>query len=293
MTKMMSGMVGISENEVTGAGTVAFRGGHTWYRVFGDLSVAGPLPLVILHGGPGAVHDGLLPLADLFSPERPVVLYDQVGCGNSTRRADWAPREWTVELHLEELETLVCHLGLDEFHLLGHSWGGFLAAEYALKHPAHVASLTLFSTAASSELMTASVMGRITALAERGLPPAEFVTRHLCRVPMPEPLVRTFAQLAEFPEVNAAMAGSGEDGELVGTLAGWSVVDRLPGMDPPTLVLGGEFDELDAAARQPFLDRIPDARGHEFAGASHVAYIETPEAVRVVLGVFLAEHDLV
>lgn len=285
-------MVGISENESAGAGTMPFHGGHTWYRVFGDLSADGPAPLLLLHGGPGAVHDGLLPLADLFSGQRPVVLYDQVGCGNSTHRPGWPPQAWTVELHLEELHALVSHLGLTRVHLLGHSWGGFLAAEYALAHPEHVASLTLFSTAASSELMMASIMGRVGAIADQGLPPAEFVTRHLCRVPMPEPLVHTFAQLAEFPEVNAAMAGSdAETGELVGTLRGWSVIDRLAGIGAPTLVLGGEFDELDSAARQPFLDGIPGARGHEFAGASHVAYIETPEAVRVVLGVFLTEHD--
>jgi pimeloyl-ACP methyl ester carboxylesterase len=285
-------MVGISEHDVTGAGTVPFRGGHTWYRVIGDLPAGGPAPLLLLHGGPGAEHNSLLPLADLFSGQRPVVLYDQVGCGNSTPRPDWPPQAWTVELHLEELDTLVTHLGLSRFHLLGHSWGGFLAAEYALAEPGHVASLTLFSSAASSELMTASVLGRIKALAEQGVPPEEFATRHLCRVPMPEPLLYTFAQLAEHPEVNTAMAGSDENtGELIGTLRGWSAVRRLAGIAAPTLVLGGEFDELDAAARQPFLDLIPDVRGHEFAGASHVAYIETPEAVRGVLGAFLAEHD--
>lgn len=286
-------MVGISENSISGTGTVPFRDGHTWYRVFGDLSAAGPSPLLLLHGGPGAVHDALLPLADLFSHERPVVLYDQVGCGNSTHRPDWPAQAWTVELHLEELDALVAHLGLTRFHLLGHSWGGFLASEYALVHPEHVASLTLFSTAASSELMMASIIGRYTAIAEQGWSPAEFVTRHICRVPMPEPLAYTFAQLAEHPEVNAAMIGSDEaTGDLTGTLRDWSVIERLPEISVPTLVLGGEFDELDAAARQPFLDGIPDVRGHEFTEASHVAYIERPEAVRVVLGVFLTEHDL-
>ena len=287
-------MVGESEHDVAGAGagTVPFRDGHTWYRVIGDLSADGPAPLLLLHGGPGAVHDALLPLADLFSEQRPVVLYDQVGVGHSTRRPDWPPQAWTVELHLEELTTLVAHLGLGRFHLLGHSWGGCLAAEYALASPEHVASLTLFSTTASVDLMTASVLGRITALTEQGLPPEEFATRHVCRVPMPEPLLYTFGQLAEHPEVNAAMVGTDEaTGELIGTLRGWSVIGRLAEVDAATLVLGGEFDELDAAARQPFLDLIPEVRGHEFAGASHVAYIETPEAVRDVLGAFLAEHD--
>lgn len=288
-------MGGESEHDIAGAGTVPFRGGHTWYRVIGELSADGPAPLLLLHGGPGGVHESVLPLADLFSARRPVVLYDQVGCGRSTHRPDWPPEAWSVELHLAELDALVSHLGklgLSRFHLLGHSWGGCLAAEYALLRPETIASLTLFSTTASIELMLASVGKAMAGLAEQGLPPEEFVPRHVCRVEMPGSLAYTFAQLAEHPEVNAAMTGTDSDtGELVGTLRGWSVIDRLGGISAPTLVLGGEFDELDATTRQPFLEGVPEVRGHEFAGASHVAYIETPEAVRDVLGGFLAEHD--
>lgn len=288
-------MVGISQHEIVGAGTMPFRDGHTWYRVIGELSADGPPPLVLLHGGPGGVHDALLPLAEMFAGQRPIVLYDQLGCGRSAHRPDWPPEAWTVEAHLAELDALVSHLGqsgLTRFHLLGHSWGGCLAAEYALLRPERLASLTLFSTTASTDLMMASIRALATAIAEQGLPPEEFMARHICRVEMPESLVHTFAQLAEHPEVNAAMAGNDpETGEFVGTLRGWSVVDRLAGISAPALVLGGEFDELDAAARQPFLDGIGNVRGHVFAGASHVAYLETPEEVREVLGGFLAGHD--
>jgi len=84
----------------------------------------------------------------------------------------------------------------------------------------------------------------------------------------------------------------GEDsGEVTGTLRGWTVEDRLAGLTVPTLVLGGEYDELDASARQPFLDLIPDVRGHVFAGASHVAFDETPAEFQDVTSAFLAAHD--
>jgi proline-specific peptidase len=280
-------------------GTMPFRGGQTWYQVNGDPAGGNP-PLLTLHGGPGSVHNYLLPLVGLLGQDRALVFYDQVGCGNSTRRPDWPPERWTVDLHLAELEALTGHLGLSRFHLLGHSWGGMLAAEYALRHPDRLASLILCSTAASSQRTIDSVSelrAELTADGTPGTPEYEqalaglFVTQHICRVvPMPEELVYTLGQIAANPAVNLAMMGQDPD-EVTGTLRGWTVEDRLAGLTVPTLVLGGEYDELNATARQPFLDLIPDVRGHVFAGASHVAFDETPAEFRDVTSAFLAAHD--
>lgn len=281
------------------AGTMPFHGGQTWYQVNGDLGGGRP-PLLTLHGGPGSVHNYLLPLTGLLGGDRALVFYDQVGCGNSTRRPDWPPQRWTLDLHLEELDALVGHLGLSRFHLLGHSWGGMLAAEYALRHPDHLASLILCSTAASSQRTIDSVNGLRAALTAEGTPGTPeheqalaemFVTQHICRkVPMPDELVYTLGQIAANPGINLAMMGEDPD-EVTGTLRGWTVTDRLAGIAVPTLVLGGEYDELNATARQPFLDLIPDVRGHVFAGASHVAFSETPAEFRDVTEAFLAGHD--
>jgi proline-specific peptidase len=280
-------------------GTMPFHGGQTWYQINGDPGGGKP-PLLTLHGGPGSVHNYLLPLAGLLGQDRAVVFYDQVGCGNSTRRPDWPPQRWTVGLHLEELDALVGHLGLTRFHLFGHSWGGMLAAEYALRHPDRLASLILCSTAASSQLTIDSVNGLRAGLTAEGTPGTPeheealaglFVTQHICRtVPMPDELLYTLGQIAANLGINHAMMGEDSD-EVTGTLRGWTIVDRLARIAAPTLVLGGEFDELNAAARQPFLDLIPDVRGHVFAGASHVAFDETPAEFRDVVSAFLAAHD--
>jgi proline-specific peptidase len=282
-------------------GTVPFHGGQTWYQINGDPGDGNP-PLLVLHGGPGSVHNYLLPLASLLGQDRAVVFYDQVGCGNSTMRPDWPPQRWTVDLHLDELDALVGQLGLTRFHLFGHSWGGMLAAEYALRHPGRLASLILCSTAASSQLTINSVNGLRQELSTDGTPGTPeyeqalaglFVTQHICRlVPMPDELVYTLGQIAANPGINAAMMGQ-DEAEVTGTLRGWTVEDRLAGLAVPTLVLGGEYDELNAAARQPFLDLIPDVRGHVFAGASHVAFDETPAEFRQVTAAFLAAHDAV
>lgn len=105
---------------------------QTWYKVIGDLQ-SNQTPLVVLHGGPGACHDYLLPLTDLSVP---LVFYDQIGNGRSTHLPDKNGDEgfWSVNLFLDELNNLLSHLGLSSrpIDLYGHSWGGMLAAEWAV-----------------------------------------------------------------------------------------------------------------------------------------------------------------
>ena len=133
-------------------GTVPFPHGgedaETWYRVTGDLRADGPAPLVVLHGGPGGTHDYLLSLVDL-AHGRAVVHYDQLGNGRSTHYPDRGPDFWTPELFVRELQNLVDALGIaGRHHVLGQSWGGFLAEEYALTQPPGLRSLVLADTAA-------------------------------------------------------------------------------------------------------------------------------------------------
>ena len=137
----------------TREGTLQFELGNgevaeTWFRVTGDLE-SGGAPLVLLHGGPGATHDYLLSMADLASG-RGVVHYDQLGNGRSRHYPERGADFWTVDLFVRELHSLVSALGIaDRHHVLGQSWGGFLAQEYAFTQPAGLRSLVLADTAAS------------------------------------------------------------------------------------------------------------------------------------------------
>ena len=117
-------------------GYVDYRGGRTWYRVCGDLASAA-VPLLALHGGPGSTHHYFGPLEQLGS-ERPVVLYDQIGCGSSDRPQDI---EWSVAVFREEVNAVRSQLGLERIHLLGTSWGGMLALEHVLSGAEGVVSL--------------------------------------------------------------------------------------------------------------------------------------------------------
>ena len=131
-------------------GRMPYLGYETYYRVAGR-SAGGKTPLVLLHGGPGSTHNYFEVLDALAEADsRQLVMYDQLGCGGS-----WAEAEglWTMETWLNELEALREHLGLEEVHLLGQSWGGMLLLEYiCTRHPAGVKSIVLSSTLPSSRM---------------------------------------------------------------------------------------------------------------------------------------------
>ena len=120
-------------------GFVAVEGGRIWYHRVGN----GPgTPLLLLHGGPGSCSYGLKPLLAL-ADARPVIIYDQLGCGKSDRPTDTTL--FTVDRYVRELQTLRDSLGLREIHLFGQSWGGMLAEAYMGTKPAGVRSLILAS----------------------------------------------------------------------------------------------------------------------------------------------------
>jgi L-proline amide hydrolase len=288
-----------------------WEGGWTWYRVDGDLGASGPAPLVILHGGPGAAHDYLEPVADLASTAgRPCVLYDQIGCGRSQHLPDAPAGFWTVELFRRELAALVEHLNIaGRYHVLGQSWGGMLGMEHALEHPTGLRSLVVANSPASMELWL-SEANRLRSL----LPPEvqdilarheaanttdseayeqavmKFYERHLCRIPFPDALRRTFAQLAEDPTVYHTMNGPSEF-HVIGTLTGWDITPRLRDVRVPVLVISGEHDEATPTVVRPLVDALPDARWELVEGASHSTHLEQPERFLALVETFLSAHD--
>ena len=111
----------------------------------------GMAPLVALHGGPGSTHNYFEVLDPLAYGGRAVVMYDQLGCGESF--VEGRPELWRARTWVEELKNLLAFLGIERFHLLGQSWGGMLAIQYLCdEHPAGAASAILSSTLPSSQL---------------------------------------------------------------------------------------------------------------------------------------------
>ncbi len=287
-------------------GRVSFRGHKVWYRIVGGPEEPGKLPLLCLHGGPGAPHDYLEPLEELATSGRRVVFYDQLGCGNSDLPSD--PSLWTIELFVNEIDVIRDALGLDHVHLLGQSWGGMLALEYTLTRPAGLASLILASTTASVPEWIAEA-NRLRA----DLPPEVqqvllhheatettdnpvyqdlmmmFYKRHVCRLDeWPEFVTRTFDLLRQ--EVYGTMWGPSEF-HATGTLREWDVRDRLGEIDIPTLVTAGRYDEATPDLAETLRRGIPNSEVVIFEESAHMAHAEEPERYRQVLKDYLTRVE--
>ena len=270
----------------------------------GEREEPGKLPLLCLHGGPGAPHDYLEPLGIVAATGRRVVLYDQLGCGNSDHPHD--PKLWTVELFVEEIGLVRRALRLERLHLLGQSWGGMLAMEYALTQPQGLASLILADTAADARQWAAEanrlrselppdVQQTLLKHEEAGTtddPAYEeatlvFYRRHLCRLdPWPDCLNRTHEKLRQNPEVYLAMWGPSEF-HITGSLKDWSVVDRLGEIRVPTLLLSGRYDEATPDIVKTIHHGIHGSEWVIFENSSHMPHLEESQRYIQVLANFL------
>jgi proline-specific peptidase len=290
-------------------GTIPYKGFETWYRIVGEGEEPGKFPLLCLHGGPGAAHDYLESLDAMAGTGRRVIYYDQIGCSRSSLPVS-KPEMWTVELYVEEVDAVRQALGLDRTHLLGQSWGGMLAMEYALTQPKGLGSLTVSSSPASmiqwvdeanrlredlppevqQTLLRHEAAGTVDSL-EYQEAMQVFYDRHVCRVvPNPEYVQRSFASIAANPEVYHTMNGPSEF-NVVGTLKEWDIIPRLGEIRVPTLVTSGRFDEATPLIAETVRNGIPGAEWVIFEESSHMAHVEEPERYMQVLDAFLTSVE--
>ncbi|KAF5347294.1 hypothetical protein D9756_009976 [Leucocoprinus leucothites] len=284
---------------------------ETWYQVFGDLKL-GVRPLVVLHGGPGVTSDYLTVFSDLTQKKSiPVVIYDQLGNGRSTHLQEKMGDTtfWTEQLFLNELKSLLEHLGIyDDYDILGHSWGGMLGARHAVRQPGGLKHLVLMSAPVSNELWiqaqeilrrklpqeTQDVLDRCeregkTESQEYQAAVQAYYSRFLCTLnPMPEPLIASFGWLEKDPTVYFTMNGPSEF-YVTGPNKDWTIVDEAHKISVPTLLTNGWKDEAADSCVYPFFRLIPRVRWIQFAESSHMAHFEEREKFMDVVGQFLSE----
>ena len=263
--------------------------------------------MLLLHGGPGGNSEDLSPFLELADDGFRVVRYDQLGSWRSDQPDDLSL--WNVPRFVAEVERVRQSLGLGRIHLLGQSWGAFLAIEYALHHGKHLRSLTLASGAASTrecvagmdawrrELpdATQAVMARYEASKDYDNP--EYLaamdtlySRNFCRVsPWPEPL-KTASEHMSLP-VYTSMWGPNEF-TCTGTLFAWDRTDRLHEIAVPTLITVGEFDEVHPSCAETLHRGIAGSHLEVFAGCGHAAHLEDHERFKTILLGFLNRVDV-
>lgn len=280
-------------------GFVDVPGGPVWYKVSGS---GDGLPLLALHGGPGGTSCGLSRLEPL-GDQRPVIRYDQLGTGRSGRPEDMSL--WETGRFVEALHVIRRDLGLERFHLLGHSWGGALAAAYLIeKGTDGVASVIL-----SSPLISTSAWIADANYLRSKLPPEiqETLDRHEAAGTIDsdeyEDASMEFYKRHVFGGEAAPKpeACEGADGNSViynfmwgptefratGNLIDFDLTDRLYEIDIPVLFLAGEFDEARPERLAQFQQLIPGAELVVIKDAAHSTLSRKPEIYRATVERFL------
>ena len=235
-----------------------------WTKRFGTNP---RIKLLLLHGGPGGTHEYFESLEGFLPAEGiEFIYYDQLGSGRSDQPKD--NDLWTTDRFVEEVEQVRVALGLnkDNFYLLGHSWGGILAVEYALKYGANLKGLIIsnmmmsipdynrYAETVLAKQMDPAVVKEVKELEAKGqyenprymeLLMPNFYAKHLCRLPeWPDPVVRSFAHMNK--DIYVLMQGPSEFGAS-GRLEKWDRKADLKTLAMPTLVIAGKHDTMDPA----------------------------------------------
>jgi proline-specific peptidase len=281
--------------EAVEQGRVAVEGGQVAYRVYGS----GSRPLLCLHGGPGCPSSYLDSLTDLASADLRVIFYDQLGCGDSEKPRD--PALWTMERSVHELEQVRSALDLGRVDLLGHSFGGMLAQQWALAHPDELRTLTLCSTTCSARILRAELRALVESMPEPSsgalLMGADapghreaflaFNALYLCRTEYPEPVRRA---LDSFSYVVYSTMWGPDAFTIAGNLASWDVSDEIASISAPTLITVGRYDEVTPACAEAIRARISGSELVEFPSSAHFAHWEERDAFMACMRGFLQHH---
>jgi proline iminopeptidase len=257
------------------------------------------LKVLLLHGGPGA-SDEVFECFDAWFPRAGIeyYYYDQLGSFRSDQPDD--PSLWQLDRFVDEVEQVRRALRLDSnnFVLLGQSWGGILAMEYAFSHRQHLKGLVISNMMASAPLYNAYATEVLMpsmdqdVLAEIKQFEAEQRTDdprydellmehhyilHVCRIPLddwPDPVNRAFSHMNK--AIYVPMQGPSELG-LSGTLEAWDRTGDLGQLDVPTLVIGAAHDTMDPQHMRWMSEQLPQGRYLHCPNGSHLAQYDDPE----------------
>ncbi len=264
--------------------------------------------MLLLHGGPGASHEYF----EIFEPYLvkagiELYFYDQLGSYFSDQPDD--PSLWTVDRFREEVEEVRQALGLEDFYLLGQSWGGMLALEYALAYPQVLKGLIISNMTASiaayvryiqslrdelpkeiqDDLLAHEARGDYDSERYQGLLIEHLYKKHLCRLdPWPDAVVRTFAHMNQ--QVYRTMQGPNEF-VVTGNFKDWDRWADLGHIRVPTLVIGARHDTMDPADIEEMARRMPRARSVICLRGSHMSMWDDSEAYFGAIETFVRDVE--
>jgi proline iminopeptidase len=297
-----------SDHPLPDDGFVDVPGGRVAFRVLGK---GGRVPVLLIHGGPGATSCSFAATMDGVAASRAVVTYDQLGSGNSDRMVD-LDRDAVLPRFVKEVTAIRKELGLKEVHLVGHSWGAAVALEYLLTgDSAGVLSVSFVGpllstprwiegTNALVESLSADARDAIKAANSSGqydtaafeTANEEFEAQFLLRTPRKQlrledcesTPVRFNTELYEY------MWGPSEF-VSTGTLRDYDRIERLRELKLPTLFLIGEYDEARPETVREFQARVPGSTVKVIPGAAHMINLDQTQAFNEAIAEFVASVE--
>lgn len=288
-------------------GYINVKGGKIWYKILGEDKSAAPV--IIVHGGPGSRSCNTIEGYSLLAKHRPVVLFDQLESGLSDHPNDTSL--WKLPYFVDQVQAVVDHLQLEQFHLLGNSWGGAIVAEYMLtKETDHVVSVIFSGPLLSTPLWIEDAKKLLARLSQ---PIQDTIAKYeaLKNYTHPEYLAATDTFYANFlsrkqwppqkwpacdtvPGFNTKiynyMWGPTEF-TATGTLSSFDRVDQLHKIKVPTLFIAGEYDEVLKETLELFQSKVKDSEIVIVPNAGHSKTTDNPKAFAKMLNAFMVDKE--
>ncbi|WP_165186151.1 proline iminopeptidase-family hydrolase [Caulobacter soli] len=277
-------------------------GGKIYWRRFG----AGPkTPLLTLHGGPGGAHNYLLSLKAL-ADDRPVIFYDQLGCGKADAPTDESI--YTIQRSVDELDAVRAALKLDKVVLYGHSWGSMLAIEYLCQGRGRgIDTLILGGALASTPQAIAGQQRLIDAMPDgyaaklHGLEKGgrmetpeyaalvqQFYDKHVIRVPPSPDALVSFEALAK--SIAYRVMNGPNEFYITGVIKDWDRRKDLKAITQRTLITTGQFDEVTLDCHETIRDGVAGpVQMVVMKDCSHMTMVERPDDYAGLVRGFLAK----
>ena len=287
-----------------------YRGHQTYYRIVGQRTNNGKAPLICLHGGPGSTHNYFEVLDGVADEDdRMIVMYDQIGCGNSY--LDGHKELWNQQVWLDELVALREWLHLDECHIIGQSWGGMMQIAYAIDYkPTGVKSLIISSGHPSSSLWAKEGLRRIKMMPQDmqhiihealktgvyegeayDAAVSEYMARY-CDYFVPTDKLPACCVRPKRKGTESYIEGWGpNEFAPIGTLRDFEYVDRLNEIQIPTLICSGISDLCSPLIAKTMADGIPNSEWVLWENARHTCFVDRRDDYVKKLIAWMNSHD--
>jgi proline iminopeptidase len=282
------------------SGRKNINGTELYYKIIGEGE-----PIVILHGGPGLDHSYFLPQMEKLADNFQLIFFDQRASGRSSVDVDTS--SMTLNQFIEDIESLRTEFKLDKMNLMGHSWGGLLAMEYAIKYPHHLNSLMLVNPTAASSAFQDQAFQTMAARTTRqdSMDNARIMQTAAFKNREPEAMSDFFRVLFRGSFFDRRLADSltlSFDPNYAAhsrtmnylykdtSLLNYDIHSKLSVISCPTLIVHGDHDFLPLEAAQAIRDHISGSQLVVLPNCGHFSFIESPDKLLDAVSGLLRAH---